>query len=295
VKKALLGAAILALAYLGTALVLSMIAASNSAQHAAELTRLAALGDGAAAKLELVPLWELQPLREACAKVPHAELGEVLAYFPAATAERIAALPKDSLFPSRAIFGVDTERFGIASVEGPWRGRTFVTFLQDLLGDAPTGWGWRKERWNEPFHHPLFGTKYLIVHHLARLEPSRLIGTYRPGETVFSSRDGTHRSMVRLIAKEDYEPGELTFRSAVFDARSAAVLCSGLSALGQKGAVYVSGSGTTKAGAEEAVERSREGRLLEMQVIETHVFALGEVCWLGGEQLCKLTSRDGRR
>ena len=281
-----------ALVYVGTALVLAVIAASNATKHVAELSRLSALGDAAAAKLELAPLWTLQPLRQACAKVPHVEPDEVLAYFPAAVAERLAALPKDSLFPSQRIFGLDTQRFEIKSVGSPWREDSVVDFLEDLLGDAPAEWGWRKERWNEPFHHPLFGTKVLVVHHLASLEPSRLIGTYQPGETTFGSRERTYRSAVRLIAKEGYEPGEMVFRSAVLDARSGAILCSGLSVVGQKGSVYVSGSGTTKAGAEAAAERNREGRLLEMLVIETHFFALGEACSLGGERLCKLTFRD---
>ena len=188
-----------------------------------------------------MPLWELPPLREACAKVPHAEPGEVLAYFPAAVADRIAALPQDSLFPSRRIFGVGTERFEIVSWDVPWRGRAVVDFLEDLLSAAPTDWGWRKERWNEPLHRPPFGARYLVVHHLEMLGPPRLIGTYQPGETVFNSRERMYLSHVWLIAKEGYEPGEMLFRSAVLDAKSGAVLCSGLSVLRQRDIVYVSG------------------------------------------------------
>lgn len=267
-KKVLLGVMILALVYAGAALVLSVIAASNATKHVAELTRLAALGDAAAAKLELVPLGELQPLQQTCQKVPHVDFSEVVAYFPAAVAERITALPKDSRFPSQRIFGVDTERFGIADVGAPWREDTVGDFVVDLLGDAPSAWGWRKERWNDPFHHSLFGTKYLVVHHLASLKPPRLIG------------------------KDAYESGEMTFRSAVLDARSGAVHCSGRSVLTQEGTVHVSGSGKTKADAEAAVERNREGELLGMFVIQTHHFALGEACSLGGERLCKLTFRN---
>ena len=58
--------------------------------------------------------------------------------------------------------------------------------------------------------------------------------------------------------------------------------------------MYVSRSGRTKDGAEEAVERKREGRLLEALVGETLFFALRDACSLGGEQLCKLTFRDER-
>lgn len=56
--------------------------------------------------------------------------------------------------------------------------------------------------------------------------------------------------------------------------------------------VFVSGSGATRADAERDAERNREARLLEMFVIQTHFFALGEICSLGGETLCKITFRE---
>jgi hypothetical protein len=200
-----------------------------------------------------------------CRNVPRLDLLDVLAYFPKPATERISALPKDSLFPSRRVFGVNPERFVLADVAHPWRHQTVVDFLEDLLGASPGEWGWRSERWNEPFNHALSGTKYLVVHHLAELQPPLLRGD------------------------DAYEPGVMRFRSAVLDASSGAVLCSGLSVLTQKGDVHVVGSGRTKAEAREAVEKNRERELMSMFVIQSHFFALGELCSLGGERLCKLT------
>lgn len=264
-KKVLLGVVALVVLYLCAALALSVRAASRGAAHNAELTRLAALGDAAAAKLDPVPLAELNPLGEACQKLPRVEHLEILAYFPQPAGERITAIPKDSLLPSREVFGIDSERYEVANVSDPWRSQSVTRFLEDLLGDVPTEWGWRSERWNEPFHHPLTGTKYLVVHALAELQPPTLLG------------------------KDAYEPGVMRFRSVVLDAKSGAVLCSGHSVLTQHGDVHVAGSGKTKSEAEAAVEQNREGELMSMFIIQTHFFALGELCSLGGKKLCELT------
>lgn len=256
-KKGLLGLVALVVVYLGAALVMALQAKSRADASNAELTRLAALAD------PLKPGGDA-PLSEACAKVPRVGKLGLLAYFQAPESGLISEALEKEHYASRQFRAFSPERFRVEGTNvdrSPWDvGR----WVYEFLGNEPWRWDWVLSRAVDPFERNPSEMKYLVVHQLASLTLPRVRST-------------------------DYDPGRMSFKSAVLDAKTGAVLCEGTTELEQSGTVHVAGSGATKADAERRIEERKEEEVFGMFFIDLHFFALRDVCWLGDEKLCELT------
>ena len=257
-KKAAFAVFALAVVYLLVALVLAAGAAKKSQGFSDELARL----EGLAKKAEFPP--PTAELATACTSLERtSRLGLAALYLPPPETTYLSSDAKER-FPSRLFVAFNPEDFRVETLTLPHRPDGLTYFLEDLLGDVPTAWSWRSERWSAPLKRPLDPVRYLVVHQLDSLT-------------------------LPVVGATSYEPGVMKFRSAVLDAKSGAVLCSGSTTLEQHGTVHVAGSGATMSDAEQRVEQKKESEVLGMFFIDTHFFALRDVCWLGDEKLCTET------
>lgn len=99
----------------------------------------------------------------------------------------------------------------------------------------------------------------------------------------------------RVVDEHTYVAGEVTFNSALVDVPAGKVLCAGNSVVSAKGDVSVTGRGSTDSDARESAAKKIEHELLTNLGFEARYFGLGEICWIGGEQLCSATSRKLER
>jgi hypothetical protein len=255
-----IGLALVALAVLYSLAVVVVAARTNAEEDAflAELSRLSALAD--ALQLEE----PTATLAEACAKLPRVEYSQVLAYYPPPREGLISGDDPKERYGQRLLVGPDVKDFELGTTHLPRTNRGLGGWVYEFFSDVPPYWGTYTNWAYDPLGHDLSGLRYVVVHHLATLELPRVFST-------------------------SYEPGRMTFRSAVLDATSGKVLCSGSSAIDQEGTVHVAGSGATKADAQARIEAKKAEEVLSMFFIDLHFGSLRDVCWLGGEPLCKLT------
>lgn len=256
-KKVILGLVVFAVVYLAIALGLSIRASGQNAAFRAQLDRLDELGTRTAAALEVAPA---QTLAQACKALPEVKRTAVKAYFPKSSVD-VADL---KWIPQRAIQDSDV-------VEWPWRTRETEYFMFELMSDFPPYWPMYLEYATEPFGDDLADTKYLVVH--------LLTGVTRP----------------RVLDEKAYEAGQLTFNSAVVDATTGKVLCAGSAVVTETREVHVTGHGKTDLDAKEDAARKTEEELLTDLGFAARHFALGEVCWIGGEYLCTTTYKKFER
>jgi hypothetical protein len=256
-KKVFLGLVALVAAYLAAAALMAMKTKASADAFNAELVRLAALADAAKPGGDL-------PLSEACAKVPRVGRLALISYFQKPDSTLISEELEKERYESRQFRAFSPENFkveGTHVASNPW---TLGQWVYEFLGNEPWRWDWVQSRAVDPFDRNPSETKYLVVHQLASLTLPRVRST-------------------------DYDPGHMTFRSAVLDAKSGAVLCEGSTALDQSGDIPVAASGTSQSEAERRLEERKEDQVLGMFFIDLHFFALRDVCWLGNEKLCELT------
>jgi hypothetical protein len=272
VKKLLLAVLLIpALGYAGYLTTMAIPAAERSTEFSARINRLGTLAEAGAQRLHASG--STQTLREACRTVEPVDRLQLLAYFGAPADDALTPLGQQAkYFPARQIFALkppgearwDTEET-VKHSALPWRPRSAFAFFEDLLTSPPGEWGWRKQRWNEPFNHPLAEVRYLVVHQLKSLQvPS-------------------------LTSATTYQAGSMSFRSALLNASTGEQLCEGATVLAQDGKVEVRGRGHTDAEAQKDLEGSKDRALLGTFIFKTHEFALGTVCSLGGTALCKAT------
>jgi hypothetical protein len=261
VKKALLGLVVFAVVYLSIAAGLSFRAAGQNAAYLAQLDRLDQLGTKTATELDAAPS---DTLAQSCKAVPEVEWKKVLAYFPK-TSFDVADL---EWVPQR---GFQTSS---KTAQFPWSSHARDTqyFMYQLLSDFPPYWPMYLDYWDDPFDRgDLSDTKYLVVHQLTDVT--------RP----------------RVLDENSYEAGELRFNSAVVDVTSGKVICAGSSVVTRTGDVHVTGHGKTDVDAKADAEKKTAKELLTSLGWAARDFALGEVCWIGGEVLCRGASKPFER
>lgn len=272
--KKLLPALVLvpALGYLGFVLTMALPAAERSAELGDRITKLAAHAEKGAQLLAERGMVETT-LRDACRTVAPVEPLQLLAYYGEPKPAALAPLGNQAkYFPAKQIFALNApgqtswdKDVEVKHTSLPWRVRGVGTFVEDLLTSPPGEWGWRKNRWNEPFHHPLSEVRYVVVHQLESVVAPKLV-------------DG-----------QSYVPGTMTFHSGLFNASTGERLCDGKSVLLQDGKVEVRGRGHTQEEAQANLEGSKEGALMATFVFKTYEFSLGTVCALGGGAVCQAT------
>lgn len=272
-KKALLALLLVpALGYAGYLTMMAIPAAERSTEFSARINKLGELAEAGAQRLRS-PSTTTASLREACRAVEPVDRLQLLAYYGDPGAGALTALGNQATyFPAKQIFAVkaagearwDREE-EVKHSALPWRPRSAATFFEDLLTSSPGEWDWRKQRWNEPFNHPLAEVRYLVVHQLQSLQVPALVG-------------GT-----------SYQAGSMSFRSALLNASTGEQLCEGLTVLSQDGKVEIRGRGQTAEAAQKDMESSKERALMATFIFKTHEYALGSVCPLGGAALCKAT------
>ena len=261
VKKALLGLVVFAVVYLSIALGLAIRAAGRNAAYLAQLDRFDQLGTKTAGELDSAPA---DTFAQSCKAVPEVEWNKVLAYF-SKTSFDVADL---EWVPQRGFYASSKD------ANFPWSSheRDAEYFMFQLMSDFPPYWPMYLDYWDDPFDRgDLSDTKYLVVH--------QLTGVTRP----------------KVLDEEAYEAGELLFSSAVVDVTSGKVLCAGSTRVTKTGDVHVTGHGKTDADAKADAEKKTVEELLTGLGWATRDFALGEVCWIGGEVLCRGTSRKFER
>lgn len=257
-KKVFLGLVALVALYVGAALVLSLQAKSKADRFNAELQRLGALADA------VTPGVPTGTLTEDCAKVPRVGRLGLISYFQKPGPGLIGEETEAKYYEAKQFRAFSPEDFkvqGTRVASSPWG---VDRWLFEFLGNEPWRWDWVLSLAVDPFDRDPAEMKYLVVHQLASLNLPRVRST-------------------------DYDPGRMSFNSAVLDAKSGAVLCEGTTVLEQSGTVHVAASGKTKRDAEQNLEGKKEEEVLSMFFIDLHFFALRDVCWLGDEKLCELT------
>lgn len=260
-----------ALGYAGYLMTMAIPAAERSVEFAARINRLGTLAEAGAQRLH--GPGSTVALRQACGAVEPVDRLQLLAYFGEPADDTLAALGNQATyFPARQLFALKpagTARWDqdeeVKHSALPWTPRSAFTFFEDLITSPPGEWPWRKQRWNEPFNHPLNEVRYLVVHQLQSLQAPSLVG-------------GT-----------SYQAGSMSFRSALLNASTGEQLCEGLTVLNQQGAVELRGRGKTDAEAQKDLESSKDRALLATFIFKTDEFALGSVCSLGGSALCTAT------
>lgn len=271
-KKALLAVVLLpALGYAGYVGSMALPAAERSEEFSARLNTLAERAEAGAQHLrERGPA--TATLKDACRAVPQVDRLQLLAYYGEPAPAVLAPLEKQAhYFPGKQLFALkapglarwDTEE-EVKHSALPWRPRSAAKFFEDLLTSPPGEWGWRKNRWNEPFNHPLAEVRVLVVHQLQALTLPAVLGT-------------------------TYTPGTMTFHSGLFNASTGERLCDGTTQLVQEGQVDVRGRGRTEQEAQADLERGKDWAVVATFIFKTYEFSLGSVCALGGAALCKAT------
>jgi hypothetical protein len=262
-KKLLLGVVVLVVLYAGAVLVEAWVATGHERDVTAQMQRLAKLGDD----VKFDDAAAGTTLAESCAKLEHVRAPQLVVYLPK---------PDDGVSVDDAVkemFGaprfydfrtdeVDRTEFDTDTAARSERG--FQHWVMEFASDVPPYWAMYMRYSFRPFGEPLTSAKYLVVRKLSSLRMPRVSGN-------------------------SYSPGELTFRSAVLDAQTGAVLCQGTSALAQSGTISVYGSGKDKAEAEEKVEAKKESEVINNFLYDAKYFTVREVCWLGGKTACALT------
>ncbi len=271
-KKVLLALVVLpALGYAGYVLTMAVPAAERSRELAERVNKLGALAEAGSQRLK--GSTETRPLNEACGALTPVDRLQLLAYFAEPEAGVLAPLESQATyFPAKQIFVMKTKgetrwdaEEDVKHVSLPWYPRTAAKFFEDLLTSPPSEWGWRKQRWNEPFNHPLSEIRYVVVHQLLSLKLPTLVGA------------------------TSYSAGAMFFRTGILNASNGQTLCEGLTTLSQSGVVDVRGRGKTEADAQKNLEGSKDGALIATYIFQTYEFALGTVCALGGAELCRTT------
>lgn len=262
-----------ALGYGGYLATLALPAAERSAEFSERINKLGGHAEAGAQLLrERGP--SAVPFHDACKSVvTPVEKLQVFAYYGQPDETALAPLGNQAkYFPARQVFALKaaglarwdtTEEVKHSSL--PWRPRGALQFFEDLLTSPPGEHAWRKNRWNEPFNHPLAEVRYLLVHQLEALTPPRVI-------------DG-----------QSYAPGSMTFHSGLFNASTGERLCDGRTTLAQTGKVELRGRGKTQEEAQADLAQSRDGAVVATFVFQTYEFSLGSACALGGAALCQAT------
>lgn len=271
-KKVLLALVVLpTLGYAGYVLTMAVPAAERSLELSGRVNKLGALAEAGAQRLKTST--QTRTLNEACAALAPVDRLQLLGYFGEPEGAVLAPLERQAMyFPAKQIFAMKTkgetrwdQEEEVKHVSLPWYPRSAGKFFEDLLTSPPSEWSWRKQRWNEPFNHPLSEVRYLVVHQLQSLKLPTLVG-------------GT-----------SYQAGAMFFRSSILNASNGQTLCEGLTTLSQNGVVDVRGRGHTEADAQRDLEGSKDRALIATYLFQTYEFALGTVCALGGAELCRAT------
>ncbi|MFT3711324.1 MAG: hypothetical protein QM817_27140 [Archangium sp.] len=259
-KKIVLG--ILAFAVLYSIFVVITAIRTKGRQDAfvAELNDLAAKAD--ALKLETKDA----TLTEACTKLPRVEMKQLIAIIPKAADGLVSDERALKDFGHARIFGRATDSYsaGLENAQLPLESWPVEKWIFEFFSDFPIYWDLYFSWAYRPLKHDLSDVNYVVVHKLRSLDMPRVSST-------------------------TYEPGHMTFDSAVLDAKTGKVLCEGNTSSDQTGTVQVSGSGRTQADAQQNLEERKEENVVSMFLIDVDFFALRPVCWLGGESLCTIT------